>query len=185
MLIPKIYPLKQPSNLDNSIKITRRPILKKIIKIKKESTKDSLDNKEKKNPKTYQIKRIKVLYRPLNPQNKFNSLMTVEEIRLEQIREKTKQIRQERIRALMEKEAELKKEIFSKAMEYMNQFYTERKKKIEENHQKLLQKEQERNMGNNSGNLWQNISSDMTGSSSSADRMREAIMNKSKQEQNK
>ena len=48
MLIPKIYPLKQPSNLDNSIKITRRPILKKIIKIKKESTKDSLDNKEKK-----------------------------------------------------------------------------------------------------------------------------------------
>ena len=108
-----------------------------------------------------------------------------EEIRLEQIREKTKQIRQERIRALMEKEAELKKEIFSKAMEYMNQFYTERKKKIEENHQKLLQKEQERNMGNNSGNLWQNISSDMTGSSSSADRMREAIMNKSKQEQNK
>ena len=40
-------------------------------------------------------------------------------------------------------------------------------------------------MGNNSGNLWQNISSDMTGSSSSADRMREAIMNKSKQEQNK
>ena len=80
MLIPKIYPLKQPSNLDNSIKITRRPILKKIIKIKKESTKDSLDNKEKKNPKTYQIKRIKVLYRPLNPQNKFNSLMTVEEI---------------------------------------------------------------------------------------------------------
>ena len=108
-----------------------------------------------------------------------------EEIRLEQIREKTKQIRQERIRALMEKEAELKKEIFSKAMEYMNQFYTERKKKIEENHQKLLQKEQERNMGNNSGNLWQNISSDMTGSSSSADRMREAIMNKSKQDQNK
>ena len=108
-----------------------------------------------------------------------------EEIRLEQIREKTKQIRQERIRALMEKEAELKKEIFSKAMEYMNQFYTERKKKIEENHQKLLQKEQERNLGNNSGNLWQNISSDMTGSSSSADRMREAIMNKSKQEQNK
>ena len=98
--------------------------------------------------------------------------------------EKTKQIRQERIRALMEKEAELKKEIFSKAMEYMNQFYTERKKKIEENHQKLLQKEQERNLGNNSGNLWQNISSDMTGSSSSADRMREAIMNKSKQEQN-
>ena len=80
MLIPKIYPLKQPSNLENSIKITRRPILKKIIKIKKESTKDSLDNKEKKNPKTYQIKRIKVLYRPLNPQNKFNSLMTVEEI---------------------------------------------------------------------------------------------------------
>ena len=108
-----------------------------------------------------------------------------EEIRLEQIREKTKQIRQERIKALMEKEAKLKKEIFSKAMEYMNQFYTERKKKIEENHQKLLQKEQERNMGNNSGNLWQNISSDMTGSSSSADRMREAIMNKSKQEQNK
>jgi hypothetical protein len=108
-----------------------------------------------------------------------------EEIRLEQIRQKTKEIREERIRGLIEKEARLKNEIYSKAMNYMNQFYEERKKRIELNHQKLLQKENNQNQGNNSGNIWENVGLNMTGNSSSADRMREAVLNKSKQEQNK
>ena len=108
-----------------------------------------------------------------------------EEIRLQQIREKTEEIRQERIRGLMEKEMKLKNEIISKAMNYMNQFYEERKKRIELNHQKLMEKANNQNKGNNSGNIWENIGSNMTGSSSSADRMREAVLNKSKQEQNK
>jgi len=108
-----------------------------------------------------------------------------EEIRLEQIRQKTKEIREERIRGLIEKEARLKNEIYSKAMNYMNQFYEERKKRIELNHQKLLEKENNKNQGNNSGNIWENVGLNMTGNASSADRMREAVLNKSKQEQNK
>ena len=108
-----------------------------------------------------------------------------EEIRLEQIRQKTKEIREERIRGLIEKEARLKNEIFSKAMNYMNQFFEERKKRIELNHQKLLQKENNQNQGNNTGNIWENVGLNMTGNTSSADRMREAVLNKSKQEQNK
>ena len=108
-----------------------------------------------------------------------------EEIRLEQIRQKTKEIREERIRGLIEKEARLKNEIYSKAMNYMNQFYEERKKRIELNHQKLLEKENNQNQGNNTGNIWENVGLNMTGNTSSADRMREAVLNKSKQEQNK
>ena len=108
-----------------------------------------------------------------------------EEIRLEQIRQKTKEIREERIRGLIEKEARLKNEIYSKAMNYMNQFYEERKKRIELNHQKLLQKENNQNQGNNTGNIWENVGLNMNGNTSSADRMREAVLNKSKQEQNK
>ena len=128
-----------------------------------------------------------------NQQNSFKSYdiskqtMTKEqeeEIQLEQIRLKAKEIREERIRGLMEKEAKLKNEILIKASNYMNQFYQERKKKIEINHKKLLEQENNQNKGNNSGNVWENISSNMTGSSSGADRMKETILNKSKQDQN-
>ena len=128
-----------------------------------------------------------------NQQNSFKSYdiskqkMTKEmeeEIQLEQLRQKAKELREERIRNLMEKEAKLKNEILIKASEYMNQFYQERKKKIEINHQKLLEQENNQNKGNNSGNVWENISSNMTGSSSSAERMKETIFNKSKQDQN-
>ena len=66
----------------------------------------------------------------------------------------------------------------------MNQFYEERKKRIELNHQKLLQNEKSINSGND-GNVWQNVESNMGGSSSNADRMREAILNKNRQDQNK
>ena len=108
-----------------------------------------------------------------------------EDIRLQQIKEKTKEIREERIRQLIEKEAKLKNEIISKAMNYMNEFNKERKKRIELNHQKLLEKENNPNKGNNSGNLWENLGSNMTNNSSPADRMKEAILNRSQQEQNK
>ena len=108
-----------------------------------------------------------------------------EEIKLEQLRQKAKELREERIRTLMEKEAKLKNEILIKASEYMNQFYQERKKKIEINHQKLLEQENNQNRGNNSGNIWENVSSNLTGSSSGAERMKETILNKSKQDQNK
>ena len=108
-----------------------------------------------------------------------------EQIRLDQIREKTKELRDERIRGLIEKEARLKNEIISKAMKFMNDFYEERKKRIELNRQNLIEKEKNQKQGNNNGNIWENVGLNMTGSSSSADRMKEAVLNKSKQEQNK
>ena len=108
-----------------------------------------------------------------------------EEIKLEQIREKTKEIREQRIRELIEKEAKIKNERISKAMDYMNQFYEERKKRIEINHKKLMEKEKSQNQGNNGDNIWENLGLNMTGSSSTADRMKEAVLNKSKQEQDK
>ena len=108
-----------------------------------------------------------------------------EDIRLQQIKEKTKEIREERIRQLIEKEAKLKSEIISKAMNYMNEFYEERKKRIELNHKKLLEKANNPNKENNTGNVWENLGANITGSSSPADRMMEAILNKGKQEESK
>ena len=107
-----------------------------------------------------------------------------EDIRLQQIKEKTKEIREERIRQLIEKEAKLKNEIISKAMNYMNEFYEERKKRIELNHKKLLEKANKPIKENNTGNVWENLGSNMTGNSP-ADRMMEAILNKGKQEESK
>ena len=107
-----------------------------------------------------------------------------EDIRLQQIKEKTKEIREERIRQLIEKEAKLKNEIISKAMNYMNEFYEERKKRIALNHKKLLEKANNPIKENNTGNVWENLGSNMTGNSP-ADRMMEAILNKGKQEESK
>ena len=107
-----------------------------------------------------------------------------EDIRLQQIKEKTKEIREERIRQLIEKEAKLKSEIISKAMNYMNEFYEEKKKRIELNHKKLLEKANNPIKENNTGNVWENLGSNMTGNSP-ADRMMEAILNKGKQEESK
>ena len=91
---------------------------------------------------------------------------------------------EERIRQLIEKEAKLKSEIISKAMNYMNEFYEERKKRIELNHKKLLEKANNPIKENNTGNVWENLGSNMTGNSP-ADRMMEAILNKGKQEESK
>jgi len=70
MLIPKI---SQPKIYQlNSCKVSRRPILKRIQKRKKESSKDSTEQTPS-HPKRFEIQKIKVLYRPLNPQSKFHS----------------------------------------------------------------------------------------------------------------
>ena len=73
MLIPKLSNILQPKTfLLNSCKVSGRPILKHIKKIKKENSKDLTDHTAK-YPKRTEIQKIKVLYRPLNPQNKFHS----------------------------------------------------------------------------------------------------------------
>ena len=73
MLIPKLSKLSPPKLLQlNSCKLSRRPILKHIQKIKKENSKDS-NEQILKHPKRFEIQKIKVLYKPLNPKNKFHS----------------------------------------------------------------------------------------------------------------
>ena len=102
-----------------------------------------------------------------------------EEMKREEIRNKQKLMRQERIRQKMEKEAKMRMEIMAKASEYMKQFYEERKKRIALNHEKLMQASNQNN-NNSNGSPWGMVQSSFTGSSSNADRMKEVIMNKNK-----
>lgn len=101
-----------------------------------------------------------------------------EEMKRQELRNKEREMRQAKIREKMEKEAKLRAEIRAKAAEYMTQFYEERQKRIAENHQKLLQGSGSQN--NSSGNPWGMVESSFKGSSSSADRMKEAILNRNK-----
>lgn len=101
-----------------------------------------------------------------------------EEMKRQELRNKEREMRQAKIREKMEKEAKLRAEIRAKAAEYMTQFYEERQKRIAENHQKLLQGSG--NQNNSSGNPWGMVESSFKGSSSSADRMKEAILNRNK-----
>ena len=126
----------------------------------------------------------------INDSNNFNSFNnkqiskeTEEEIKLEEIRNKQKEMRQEKIRQKMEKEAKMKMEIIAKASEYMRQFYEERKKRIAMNHEKLMQSSNQ-GKSDSSGNPWGMVQSTISGSSSSADRMKEVIMNKNNQQFN-
>ena len=102
-----------------------------------------------------------------------------EEMKREEIRNKQKLMKQERIRQKMEKEAKMRMEIMAKASEYMKQFYEERKKRIALNHEKLMQASNQNN-NNSNGSPWGMVQSSFTGSSSNADRMKEVIMNKNK-----
>ena len=52
-----------------------------------------------------------------------------EEMKRQELRNKEKEVRQERIKQKMEKEAKMRMEIMRKASEYINQFYEERKKR--------------------------------------------------------
>ena len=102
-----------------------------------------------------------------------------EEMKLEEIRNKQKEMRQEKIKQKMEKEAKMRMEIMAKASDYMRQFYEERKKRIALNHEKLMQSSNHNNSNNNES-PWGMVQSSFTGSTSSADRMKEVIMNKNK-----
>ena len=72
-VIPKIPSLKNFQC--SSCKISRKQNLKHIhkIKVKRESTKDLLEQSHNFSPKRVEIQRIRVIYKPINPQNKFNS----------------------------------------------------------------------------------------------------------------
>ena len=74
MIIPKLIQIRNIQS--NSCKISRRPILKVIpkIKIRKEATKESSeqDSYSQIRPKNYKTQK-KVYYRPLHPTPKFNS----------------------------------------------------------------------------------------------------------------
>ena len=107
-----------------------------------------------------------------------------EEMKRQELRNKEREIRQAKIREKMEKEAKMKMEIMKKASEYMTQFYEERQKRIAMNHEKLMQGNGSQNNNNNinSGSPWGMVESSFTGSSSNADRMKEAILNRNRQE---
>lgn len=107
-----------------------------------------------------------------------------EEMKRQELRNKEREIRQAKIKEKMEKEAKMRMEIMKKASEYMTQFYEERQKKIAMNHEKLMQSNgSQNNNSNNSGSPWGMVQSSFTGSLSGADRMREAIINKNKDQQ--
>ena len=115
-----------------------------------------------------------------NSFNKQNiSKETEEEMKLEEIRNKQKEMRQEKIKQKIEKEAKMRMEIMAKASDYMRQFYEERKNRIALNHEKLMQSSNQNNSNNNESH-WGMVQSSFTGSTSSADRMKEVIMNKNK-----
>ena len=73
MLIPKIPSLK--NGQFSSYKISRKQNLKQIqkIKLKNESAKELLYRDNNKSPKQDEIQRIRVIYKPINPENKFSS----------------------------------------------------------------------------------------------------------------
>ena len=73
MLIPKISSLK--NGQFSSYIISRKQNLKQIqkIKLKNESAKELLYRDNNKSPKQDEIQRIRVIYKPINPENKFSS----------------------------------------------------------------------------------------------------------------
>ena len=118
----------------------------------------------------------------MNNMNSFNNAKSKEEneeLRRQELRNKEKEMRQQKIREKMEKEAKMRMDIMAKASEYMKQFYEERKKKIALNHEKLLKGTGNQN-NNGSGSPWGMAESSFTGSTSNADRMKEVILNRNK-----
>ena len=124
-----------------------------------------------------------------NSNNFFNNIMqnnmskeSEEEMKRQELRNKEKEIRQTRIREKMEKESKMRMEIMAKAREYMTQFYEERKKRIALNHEKLMQGGDKNN--SSGGSPWGMVESSFKGSTSSADRMKEVILNKNRDQNN-
>ena len=114
-------------------------------------------------------------FKPNIPNNLSN--VDEEEIKRQELRNKEREMRQAKIREKMEKEARLRTEIMAKASEYMTQFFEERQKRIAQNHERLLKDNGNQNKGGE--NPWQMVESSFN-SSSSADRMKEAILNRNK-----
>ena len=114
-------------------------------------------------------------FKPNIPNNLSN--VDEEEIKRQELRNKEREMRQAKIREKMEKEAKLRTEIMAKASEYMTQFFEERQKRIAQNHERLLKDNGNQNKGGE--NPWQMVESSFN-SSSSADRMKEAILNRNK-----
>lgn len=106
--------------------------------------------------------------------------------RLEQ-RNQEKMERMQKIQAKSDKELELRNNIKKEAADYMLKFQEERLKKIQENHQKLLEQEKlflEQKQKGGSANPWEKVNSqidvkegDYKGSKN-VSRMKEIIMNK-------
>ena len=105
-----------------------------------------------------------------------------EEMKRQELRNKEREIRQAKIREKMEKESKMRMEIMAKAREYMTQFYEDRKKRIALNHEKLMQGGDKKN--SNSGSPWGMVESSFKGSTSNADRMKEVILNKNRDQNN-
>ena len=117
-----------------------------------------------------------------NNMNSFNNTKSKEEneeLRRQELRNKEREMRQHKIREKMEKEAKMRMDIMAKASEYMKQFYEERKKKIALNHEKLLKGAGNQN-NNGSGSLWGMAESSFKESTSNADRMKEVILNRNR-----
>ena len=105
-----------------------------------------------------------------------------EELKRQELRDKERLFRQEKIKEKMEKESKMRMEIMAKASQYINQFYEERKIRIAQNREKLMKNSG--NQSSSSGSPWGMVESSFTGSSSNADRMKEAILNRNKGNQN-
>ena len=115
-----------------------------------------------------------------NNMNITNNKVDEEEMRrLEKIN-KEKEKRKTKLKEKIEKEDRLRKELRAKASEYMKQFLMERQQRMDENHQKILEQQINNNMTFSSGNdPWGAVQSSID-KNSSAERMREAIINKNK-----
>ena len=105
-----------------------------------------------------------------------------EELKRQELRDKERLFRQEKIKEKMEKESKMRMEIMAKASQYINQFYEERKIRIAQNREKLMKNSGKQS--SSSGSPWGMVESSFTGSSSNADRMKEAILNRNKDNQN-
>ena len=70
----------------------------------------------------------------------------------------------------------------AKTLQYINQFYEERKKRIALNHEKLLNSTGNQNNSSSSGSPWGMVESNFRGN---AYRMKEAILNRNREQKNK
>ena len=112
------------------------------------------------------------------------------ELKRQEERQKEANERNERIQEKINREMELRNEIRTKAGEYMSEFNSQRQKKIQENHEFLLKKDEEFNnrkqndCGETKGNTWEKVISNIDTKegdykgTKDVNRMKEIIINK-------